>query len=115
MTDAKSYHRRRRECREFRCRRRAKPLTYPNPRSLRYRRFVSGLAPGSKEHVLCESIITLAHSLGLRVVAEGIETEAQRDLLVALGCDYGQGYLLGKPMPASELEPRFLVAHDAVA
>jgi diguanylate cyclase (GGDEF)-like protein len=68
------------------------------------RRFVTGLAPGSKEHVLCESIVLMSHSLGLKVVAEGIETEAQRVLLAGLGCDYGQGYLLGRPMPADQLE-----------
>jgi diguanylate cyclase (GGDEF)-like protein len=69
------------------------------------RRFLSALARGSKAWVLCDSIIRMAHSLGLQVVAEGIETEAQRDLLIELGCDQGQGYLLGRPMPAAQLEP----------
>lgn len=67
------------------------------------RRFVSGLTRGSKDYLLCESILRMAHSLGLQVVAEGIETEEQRALLEELGCDYGQGYLLGRPMPAEAL------------
>ncbi|MFZ4805624.1 MAG: putative bifunctional diguanylate cyclase/phosphodiesterase [Hyphomicrobiaceae bacterium] len=48
-------------------------------------------------------IIGLAKSLGLQIVAEGIEKEGQYELLKALGCDFGQGYLLGRPMPAAEL------------
>jgi diguanylate cyclase (GGDEF)-like protein len=68
------------------------------------RRFVSGLAAGSKDHVLCESIVRMSHALGLRVVAEGIETEAQREHLRAMGCDAAQGYLLGRPMGADALE-----------
>ena len=46
----------------------------------------------------------MAHSLRLRVVAEGIETERQRDLLYSLQCDYGQGYLYSKPLPKDEAE-----------
>ncbi len=74
------------------------------------RRFVQGLSNGSKELVLCESIVTMAHSLGLAVVAEGIETAEQRDFLLGLGCDYGQGYLFGRPVVASELERRLTPA-----
>jgi len=48
-------------------------------------------------------IIGLAKSLGLQIVAEGIENQGQFELLKALGCDFGQGYLLGRPMPAAEL------------
>jgi EAL domain-containing protein (putative c-di-GMP-specific phosphodiesterase class I) len=46
----------------------------------------------------------MAHKLGIKVIAEGIETEIQRDLLIAAGCDYGQGYLFSKPLPAPEFE-----------
>lgn len=66
------------------------------------RSFVSNLAPGSNEATLCEAIIVMAHKLGIRVVAEGVETVLQRDLLVAAGCDFGQGYLFSKPQTAGE-------------
>ncbi len=45
----------------------------------------------------------MAHHLGIKVVAEGIETEVQRDILVGWGCDILQGYLFAKPMPLDEL------------
>ena len=53
---------------------------------------------------LSEAIIVMAHKLGLKVIAEGVETELQRDLLAAAGCDYVQGYLFSKPIPFKELE-----------
>ena len=55
-------------------------------------------------------IISMAHQLGLRVVAEGIETAEQRDALRELSCDYGQGYLFSKPIPGEEM--RSLAAGD---
>jgi EAL domain-containing protein (putative c-di-GMP-specific phosphodiesterase class I) len=51
------------------------------------------------------AIVDLAHGLGLRTVAEGVETEAQWRKLVELGCDYAQGYLTGKPQSAVDLVP----------
>ncbi len=66
--------------------------------------FVLNLKPNSEDLALCEAIIVMAHKLGLKVIAEGIETQQQRDLLSAAGCDYGQGYLFSKPVPASEFE-----------
>ena len=48
-------------------------------------------------------MIAMAHSLDLSVVAEGIETERQRDYLTGLGCEHGQGYLFSRPVPAAEL------------
>jgi EAL domain-containing protein (putative c-di-GMP-specific phosphodiesterase class I) len=53
---------------------------------------------------LCEAIIVMAHKLGMKVIAEGIETEQQRDLLAAAGCDYGQGFLFSKPVPAEQFD-----------
>ena len=51
---------------------------------------------------IIESVITLAHSLGLRVIAEGIERQDQRDRLLMLGCDEGQGFLLGRPLDGDQ-------------
>jgi len=66
--------------------------------------FVRNLQPGAKDLALCKAIITMAHELGMQVVAEGVETEVQRDLLHAIGCDYGQGYWFARPMPAEDFE-----------
>ncbi|MBD9359058.1 sensor domain-containing protein [Methylomonas fluvii] len=69
--------------------------------------FVRNLAIGSDDMALCEAIIVMAHKLGIKVIAEGIETSSQRDLLTAAGCDFGQGYLFAKPLPAQEFERLF--------
>ena len=66
--------------------------------------FVANLAPGADDMVLCEAIIQMAHKLDIRVIAEGVETEAQRTLLAAAGCDFGQGYLFSRPLPPMEFE-----------
>ena len=66
--------------------------------------FVRNLRAGSTDLALCKALIILAHELGMKVVAEGVETTDQRDLLVAAGCDYGQGFLFSKPLPAKEFE-----------
>lgn len=66
--------------------------------------FVSHLKTGAKELALCKAIITMAHALGIEVVAEGVETEVQHQLLLEAGCDFGQGYWYAKPMPAHALE-----------
>jgi diguanylate cyclase (GGDEF)-like protein/PAS domain S-box-containing protein len=68
------------------------------------RSFVQNLGQDSDDIVLCHAIIAMAHKLGLRVVAEGIETRQQRALLESAGCDYGQGYLFSKPVPFAEFE-----------
>ncbi|TAL44575.1 MAG: EAL domain-containing protein [Methylovulum sp.] len=66
--------------------------------------FVRNLDAHSDDKVLCEAIIVMAHKLGIKVIAEGVETAQQRDLLTAMGCDYAQGYLFSKPVPAEEFE-----------
>jgi EAL domain-containing protein (putative c-di-GMP-specific phosphodiesterase class I) len=66
--------------------------------------FTRGLRPDSTELALSEAIIVMAHKLGIKVIAEGIETAEQRDLLVAAGCDLGQGYLYSRPVPPEEFE-----------
>jgi len=67
------------------------------------RSFVIGTSSDSRDAALVMAVITLAHNLGLRVIAEGIETESQRDFLRLLRCDEGQGFLLGRPAPAEQL------------
>jgi EAL domain-containing protein (putative c-di-GMP-specific phosphodiesterase class I) len=66
--------------------------------------FVEGIAESDQRLAVAEGIVQIARTLSLEVVAEGIETEAQRDLLGSMGCHYGQGYLLAMPMPASQAE-----------
>ena len=70
--------------------------------------FTKNLAPSSSELALSEAIIVMGHKLGLKVVAEGVETTAQRDLLIAAGCDYGQGYLFARPAPPQTFEKLLL-------
>ena len=66
-------------------------------------RFVRHLHAGNKNLALCKAIITMAHELSLRVVAEGVETEEQRELLCAAGCDFAQGYLFARPAAGAGL------------
>jgi diguanylate cyclase (GGDEF)-like protein len=68
------------------------------------RSFVRNLHATSDDMALCEAIIVMAHKLGLKVIAEGIETATQRHLLAAAGCDYGQGHYFSHPLPAEEFE-----------
>jgi len=68
------------------------------------RAFVTDLATSEQARSIAKAIVEMAHTLGLRVVAEGVETKAQRDLLVGLGCDELQGYLFGRPMCADDLD-----------
>jgi EAL domain-containing protein (putative c-di-GMP-specific phosphodiesterase class I) len=70
--------------------------------------FVAQLAQSPEAMSLITNIITLAHSLSLKVVAEGVEEEEQVKLLRLLRCDELQGYLLGRPMPAADFVTRFL-------
>jgi EAL domain-containing protein (putative c-di-GMP-specific phosphodiesterase class I) len=72
--------------------------------------FISNLAPDAPEFALCEAIVVMAHKLGVKVIAEGVETEQQRDLLEKIGCDYGQGYLFSRPIPADKFEELLLQA-----
>jgi diguanylate cyclase (GGDEF)-like protein len=66
--------------------------------------FVADLETSKDAKAIVSAVIRLAHELGLRVVAEGVETAGQRDILVALGCDELQGFFLARPMPAAALE-----------
>ncbi|HEX5538672.1 MAG TPA: EAL domain-containing protein [Methylophilaceae bacterium] len=66
--------------------------------------FVGSLAAGSDDLALCEAIIEMAHKLGIKVIAEGLETQAQRNLLVEADCDFGQGYLFSRPLAPEEFD-----------
>jgi diguanylate cyclase (GGDEF)-like protein/PAS domain S-box-containing protein len=71
------------------------------------RAFVQNLEPGSDDMALCEAIIVMAHKLGIKVIAEGVETAVQRDLLAACGCDFAQGFFFSRPVPSEEFEKLF--------
>jgi EAL domain-containing protein (putative c-di-GMP-specific phosphodiesterase class I)/methyl-accepting chemotaxis protein len=66
------------------------------------RTFVAGMDLSEQRLAIVKIIIRIAKTLGLTVIAEGIETQAERELLMSLGCEYGQGELLGRPAGASE-------------
>jgi signal transduction histidine kinase len=63
----------------------------------------AGAPPDPEDLALASAIIAMAHSLGMQVIAEGVETEAQRQALVRHGCDELQGFLLGRPQPLGKL------------
>jgi diguanylate cyclase (GGDEF)-like protein/PAS domain S-box-containing protein len=72
------------------------------------RSFVKNLPEDTQDAAISRAIIALAKSLELTVIAEGVETIAHRDFLLANGCDVMQGYLFSKPMPAAAIEAKFL-------
>ncbi len=75
--------------------------------------FVRNLGVDSSDLALSEAIIVMAHKLGLKVIAEGVETECQRDLLKSIDCDYAQGYLYSRPIPADQFEHMLEKQHKA--
>jgi diguanylate cyclase (GGDEF)-like protein len=78
------------------------------------RSFVIGLSERSDDVAIVRAIVDLGRHLGLEVVAEGVEDQATWDLLASMGCDLGQGWHLGHPMPTEELAP-WLTARAAAA
>ena len=68
------------------------------------RSFVRNIDSNPEDLVLCEAIVAMAHKLGLCVIVEGIETARQHELMMAMGCDLGQGYFFSRPLPASAFE-----------
>lgn len=72
------------------------------------RSFIMGMDTGPQGQALVSAIINMGHSLGLKVVAEGVETDEQCGRLALLGCDEIQGYLLSRPVAAEVFEARFL-------
>jgi EAL domain-containing protein (putative c-di-GMP-specific phosphodiesterase class I) len=67
------------------------------------RSFVQGLGPDPEDSAIVAAVVQLAHTLDLRAVAEGVETDEQLELLRRLGCDEAQGYLFSKPVPAEDM------------
>jgi EAL domain-containing protein (putative c-di-GMP-specific phosphodiesterase class I) len=78
------------------------------------RSFIKEIPGSSSDTAISGAIIVMAHGLGLQVVAEGVETPEQADLLHELGCDCVQGYLYSTPVPAAEFV-RFLDRDEPVA
>jgi diguanylate cyclase len=69
------------------------------------RSFVMTMNSIKEDAVIVRSIIDLAHNLGIKVVAEGVEDEATMDLLTEYGCDEAQGYYFSRPMPVDDVAP----------
>jgi len=67
------------------------------------RSFIEGAIDDKTDASLVEAVVLIGHSLSLKLVGEGIETQQHYDYLRSLGCDYGQGYLISKPIIATEL------------
>ena len=68
------------------------------------RSFVAGITTNAEEATFTAAIIAMAHTLGLEVVAEGVETREQAELLREQGCDELQGFLFSRPIPADQFE-----------
>ncbi|MGC8868675.1 MAG: EAL domain-containing protein, partial [Sulfurihydrogenibium sp.] len=66
--------------------------------------FIKAMVKDKKSRVLVKTIISLAQDLGMKTLAEGVETQQQKDILVDMGVDYLQGFLLSKPLPEEEVE-----------
>ncbi len=70
--------------------------------------FTRNLSTDRDSVLLCEAIIVMAHKLGIKVIAEGVETLAQQKILTQLGCDFAQGYFISAPQPLAEFELYYL-------
>jgi len=90
-------------------------LAYLNKFDIEYvkvdQSFTQNLQANNHDAILCEAIVSMAHKLGMQVVIEGIETEAQSLILNGFDCDYAQGYLISKPKSFPEFM-QFLFAHQ---
>ena len=83
-------------------------LSYLNKFDIDYlkidKSFISNLENKTSDISLCDAIILMSHTLGLKVIAEGVETEGQKKILSDAGCDFAQGYIFSKPVSAKEFE-----------
>jgi EAL domain-containing protein (putative c-di-GMP-specific phosphodiesterase class I) len=66
--------------------------------------FIAGLGEDPGDEAIVSGVISLGHALGLKVVAEGVETEEQLARLREMGCDLAQGYHFAKPLPSEDIE-----------
>ncbi|MBU1218056.1 EAL domain-containing protein [bacterium] len=69
--------------------------------------FIRNVVSDYNDQVLCEAILAMAHKMGILVIAEGVETQEQKEYLSSIECDYIQGYLISKPISAEEFEKKF--------
>jgi EAL domain-containing protein (putative c-di-GMP-specific phosphodiesterase class I) len=77
--------------------------TFPLDRLKIDQAFVRGLPEDESDKAISRAVVALGLNLNMEVLAEGVETEAQRDFLETAGCQVFQGYLHGRPMPAADL------------
>ena len=78
--------------------------TFPVSRLKIDKSFIEGLLANENDKAVTSAVISLARKLNLRVIAEGVENDAQADFLRDINCDEMQGYLFSKPLPAREIE-----------
>ena len=76
--------------------------------------FVRNMLSNANDEIIARTVVALGQALGMNVIAEGVETEAQRDLLLSHGCEFYQGYLYSRPVPIGEFEA-YLSAQSAPA
>src|SRR5262249_36119536 len=88
--------------------------SFPLSRLKLDRSFVSRIAENERNLEIVRAVITLAHNLGMEVIAEGVEDGEQLARLTELGCDYGQGFLLCKPAAAEDLEELLAKEHASL-
>jgi predicted signal transduction protein with EAL and GGDEF domain len=75
------------------------------------RSFIQGIPMDKDDMVICKTVIALGDSLNFKIIAEGVETEAQTEFLKQVGCHEAQGFLYSKPIPAEEFEALYLTKH----
>jgi EAL domain-containing protein (putative c-di-GMP-specific phosphodiesterase class I) len=77
--------------------------------------FISAIGRSTRDEAIIRSVVDLAHTLGLTVTAEGIETDAQLEFMSEVGCDMAQGFLFGRPEPADLVDIHCRTMHAKIA